>query len=329
MRTGDGPRRRPRELKPHGLLPSQSAGGADTWVRRRGRPPGDLAAGSPRGTPEKGSGGNEPGGSERAQRCVPRDQPSPGGRLGGRHASGAARGGRSARVSAAPGSAPPAGERASGCAGAGGALRRRDHLLLVVVLAVELLVPVEAGGLQGLFAGGALHALLVPEAVVEPKQKPVRDDPLTALADRLGAHRSACSSNRRSRVNRAGSAPRPHSDQSYTRRFHPPPCNPRSHPGKPPIPANQPNRVLENREKSNQVLFLIKQRLCGKVQILLYGKGRKSISGLNDPTYSGIRAKERTSRTITLQINLRSHLYHLSIKSLTLLVSFNIKFVSL
>lgn len=68
--TGDGPRRRPRELKPQGLLPSQRAGGADTWVRRRGRPPGDLAAGGPRGTPEKGSGGNEPDGSERAQRCV-------------------------------------------------------------------------------------------------------------------------------------------------------------------------------------------------------------------------------------------------------------------
>lgn len=65
-----------------------------------------------------------------------------------------------------------------------------------MVLAVELLVPIEAGGLQGLFAGGTLHALLVPEAVVEPQQKPVRDDPLTALADRLGAHRSAYNSNR-------------------------------------------------------------------------------------------------------------------------------------
>ena len=60
---------------------------------------------------------------------------------------------------------------------------RRRHLLLVVKLAVELLVPVEAGGLQGLFAGGALHALLMPEAVVEPQQKPIGDDPLTALAD--------------------------------------------------------------------------------------------------------------------------------------------------
>lgn len=74
---------------------------------------------------------------------------------------------------------------------------RRKHLLLVVVLAVKLLVPVEAGGLQGFFAGGALHALLMPEAVVEPQQKPVRDDPLTAFTDRLGAHRSAYSSNRR------------------------------------------------------------------------------------------------------------------------------------
>lgn len=74
---------------------------------------------------------------------------------------------------------------------------RRQHLLLVVVLAVQLLVPVEAGGLQGFFAGGALHALLMPEAIVEPQQKPVRDDPLTAFTDRLGAHRSAYSSNRR------------------------------------------------------------------------------------------------------------------------------------
>lgn len=73
---------------------------------------------------------------------------------------------------------------------------RRKHLLLVVVLAVKLLVPVEAGGLQGFFAGGTLHALFMPEAVVEPQQKPVRDDPLTAFADRLGAHRSAYSSNR-------------------------------------------------------------------------------------------------------------------------------------
>lgn len=75
----------------------------------------------------------------------------------------------------------------------------RGHLLLVVVLAIELSVPVEAGGLQGLFAGGALHALLVPEAVVEPQQKPVRDDPLAALADRPGARRSAYSSNKGSR----------------------------------------------------------------------------------------------------------------------------------
>lgn len=57
--------------------------------------------------------------------------------------------------------AHPAGEWAR-------SLWRRRNLLLVVVLAVELLVPVEAGGLQGLFAGGALHALLMPEAVVEP-----------------------------------------------------------------------------------------------------------------------------------------------------------------
>lgn len=76
--------------------------------------------------------------------------------------------------------------------------QRRKHLLLIVVLAVKLLVPVEAGGLQGLFTGSALHALLMPKAVVEPKQKSVRDDPLTAFADRFGAHRSAYGSKRHS-----------------------------------------------------------------------------------------------------------------------------------
>lgn len=50
-----------------------------------------------------------------------------------------------------------------------GALPQRGHLLLIVILAVELLVPVETGGLQGLFTGGALHTLLMPEAVVEPQ----------------------------------------------------------------------------------------------------------------------------------------------------------------
>lgn len=91
----------------------------------------------------------------------------------------------------------------------GGGDPRRGHLLLIIILAVELLVPVEAGGLQRLFAGGTLHALLMPEAVVEPQQKPIRDDPLTALADRLRAHRSAYSSNRHPPMSRAGPAP-PH-----------------------------------------------------------------------------------------------------------------------
>lgn len=103
---------------------------------------------------------------------------------------------------------------ARGC----GARGRRGHLLLVVILAIELLVPVEARGLQGLFAGGALHALLVPEAVVEPQQKPVRDDPLTALADRLGAHRSAYRNNRHSLVSRAGQvSPPPGRTRSLSR----------------------------------------------------------------------------------------------------------------
>ena len=91
----------------------------------------------------------------------------------------------------------------------GGGDPRRGHLLLIIILAVELLVPVEAGGLQRLFAGGTLHALLMPEAVVEPQQKPIRDDPLAALADRLRAHRSAYSSNRHPPMSRAGPAPPP------------------------------------------------------------------------------------------------------------------------
>lgn len=190
---------------------------------------------------------------------TPRTSPPPRGRATG-HNQGLNRHSASLgeRVPLAP-SGSGRGSRRTGspalAAGArvGGALRRRDHLLLVVILAVELLVPVEAGGLQGLFAGGALHALLMPEAVVEPQQKPVRDDPLTALADRLGAHRSAYSSNRRSPVNRAGPAPRPtlagtRSDHSMPAYF---PCAP--HPGKP--PANQPNRVLENEKNQTRCCF--------------------------------------------------------------------------
>ncbi|KAK2084091.1 hypothetical protein P7K49_037124 [Saguinus oedipus] len=72
-----------------------------------------------------------------------------------------------------------------GCDGFKAAPTFDSKQLLIVIFAVEFLVPVEAGGLQGLFAGGTLHALLMPEAVVEPQQKPVQDDLLTALTDRL------------------------------------------------------------------------------------------------------------------------------------------------
>lgn len=68
------------------------------------------------------------------------------------------------------------------------------HLLLVVVLAVNLLVAVEAGGLQGLLAGRTLHTLLMPEAVVETQQEAVGDDALAALTHRLGARGSSCNS---------------------------------------------------------------------------------------------------------------------------------------
>lgn len=160
-----------------------------------------------------------------------------------------------------------------------GSLRRRRHLLLVVIFAVELLVPVEAGGLQGLFAGGALHALLVPEAVVEPQQKPVRDDPLTALADRLGAHRSAYGSNRRSRVSCAGPASRPNPAAGRALDHSTPTDFPRApHQGKP--PANQPSRGLEGREKSNQVSFLINRDHVGRFKFHR-GRGRKSIRSLS------------------------------------------------
>lgn len=66
------------------------------------------------------------------------------------------------------------------------------HLLLVVQLAVELLVAVEAGGLQGLLAGRALDALLMPQAVVQAQQEPVRNDSLAPFAHRLGGRGSAC-----------------------------------------------------------------------------------------------------------------------------------------
>lgn len=156
---------------------------------------------------------------------------------------------------------------------------RRGHLLLVVILAVELLVPVEAGGLQGLFAGGTLHALLMPEAVVEPQQKPVRDDPLTALADRLGAHRSAYSSNRRPPVSRAGPASRPKPARTSYGSLHTHGFTPASsHPGKP--PAKHPSLDLESRAKSNQMAFLINRDYVGRFQFY-QGRGQKSIiSGL-------------------------------------------------
>lgn len=66
------------------------------------------------------------------------------------------------------------------------------HLLLVVQLAVELLVAVEAGGLQGLLAGRALDALLMPQAVVQAQQEPVRNNSLAPFAHRLGGRGSAC-----------------------------------------------------------------------------------------------------------------------------------------
>lgn len=145
----------------------------------------------------------------------------------------------------------------------GGGDPRRGHLLLIVILAVELLVPVEAGGLQGLFAGGTLHALLMPEAVVEPQQKPIRDDPLTALTDRLRAHRSAYSSNRRPPMSRAG--PAPHQTQPDPLQIHHStltdyPHGP--HPGKP--PAKHPSRDLESTTKSNKIAFLINRDYLGR-----------------------------------------------------------------
>lgn len=67
----------------------------------------------------------------------------------------------------------------------------RRHLLLIVQLAVELLVAVEAGGLQGLLAGRTLDALLVPQAVVEAQQEPVRNNALAPFTHRLGGRGSA------------------------------------------------------------------------------------------------------------------------------------------
>lgn len=69
---------------------------------------------------------------------------------------------------------------------------RGRHSLLVVQLAVELLVSVEAGGVQGLLARRALHAALVPQAVVEAQEEAVGDDPLAPLAHGAGRRGSAC-----------------------------------------------------------------------------------------------------------------------------------------
>lgn len=65
-------------------------------------------------------------------------------------------------------------------------------LLLIVQLAVELLVPIEAGGLQGLLAGCTLDTLLMPQAVVEAQQEPIRNDSLAPFAHRLRGRGSAC-----------------------------------------------------------------------------------------------------------------------------------------
>lgn len=66
------------------------------------------------------------------------------------------------------------------------------HLLLVVQFAVELLVAIEAGRLQGLLAGRTLDALLMPQAVVQAQQEPVRNDSLAPFTHRLGGRGSAC-----------------------------------------------------------------------------------------------------------------------------------------
>lgn len=69
---------------------------------------------------------------------------------------------------------------------------RGRHSLLIVQLAVELLVSVEAGGVQGLLARRALHAALVPQAVVEAQEEAVGDDPLAPFAHGAGRRGSAC-----------------------------------------------------------------------------------------------------------------------------------------
>lgn len=144
-----------------------------------------------------------------------------------------------------------------------GCATRRGHLLLIVILAVELLVPVEAGGLQGLFAGGTLNALLMPEAVVEPQQKPVRDDPLTALADRLGAHSSAYSSNRRWPVSGAGPASRRNPARTHYGSLHTHGFLPRPSPGEGPCSTIKPTFGEQRKTKPNGVSD--KHGLCEKV----------------------------------------------------------------
>lgn len=65
-------------------------------------------------------------------------------------------------------------------------------LLLVVQAAVKLLLPVEAAALQGFSAGGAAHAPLVPQAVVQAQQEPLRDDASAAFAHRARPGGSPC-----------------------------------------------------------------------------------------------------------------------------------------
>lgn len=77
------------------------------------------------------------------------------------------------------------------------------------------------------------------------------------------------------------------------------------------------------------MLFLININSMGRFKFY-QGRGRKSrISGLHYQTYPGIRANVRTTSKIRLQINLRSQVYLVSIKSLCLSLLTIMKTVSL
>lgn len=84
---------------------------------------------------------------------------------------------------------------------------KKNHLLLVVVLAVELPVAAVAGAGEGLQADGAFHAAFVPGALVDAQEEAVGDGGVTAGAHLPHLGVGTWAEGRRWREKELGSAP--------------------------------------------------------------------------------------------------------------------------